>query len=61
MELDAIWDGFAELERHLKVSDGEHFVHRVDGDTGYRVGPVPHYPDNMRELFTAQDFMASWG
>ena len=59
--MDAIWDGFAELERNLKASDGEHFVHRLERGKGYKYGPVPYYPNIMREPFTVQDFVGSWG
>ena len=69
-EVDAIWNGFAELERQLTVSDREHFLHRLDGGQGYRFGPIPnwldpvpsrYHPESMREPFTVEDFMASWG
>jgi len=54
VEADGIWNGFSDIERHLKCSDGDDFV------PGYQSGPIPYYLDEMREPFTIRDFGATW-
>ena len=53
-QAEAIWGGFAELERHLRAADGEDYV------PGYQSGPIVYYLDRMREEFDLEDLFASW-
>lgn len=56
-EADGVWDGFAELERHLKSDDEGRFLAAYQAD--HRC-PSTYYLDEMDEPFTILDFVATW-
>ena len=53
-EADAIWDGFAELEHHLRTANGKDYV------PGYQSGPILYYLEQMRSKFDLNGFLSTW-